>query len=155
MTTLLIAVPLVVVAILAALVIRRRQPEPPTQRKWSVPGQLDRADFDRPEAEWLVVVFTSKTCESCESALAKVAPLASADVVVQDVSYQTNQKLQERYGIDAAPTIVVADREGVVKASFIGAPSTAELWTAVADVRAGGTGPMANQDPDRDQTTRS
>ena len=146
MTTLLIAVPLVVVAVLAALVIRRRQPEPPTQRKWSVPTQLDRRDFDRPEAKWLVVVFTSKTCESCEAALAKAAPLASADLAVQDVSYQTDQKLQERYHIDAAPTIVIADREGVVRASFIGTPSTGDLWTAVADVQAGGTGPMANQD---------
>ena len=151
MSTLLIAVPLVAVAILVALVIRRRQPEPPTQAKWTVPTQLDRQDFDRPDAEWLVVVFTSKTCESCEAALAKAAPLASADVVVQDVAYQTNQKLQERYGIDAAPTIVVADRQGVVRASFIGTPSTADLWAAVAEVRAGGTGPMANQD----QTTGS
>jgi hypothetical protein len=146
MTTLLIAVPLVVVAVVVALVIRRRRPEPPTQRRWSVPAQLDRGDFERPEAEWLVVVFTSKTCESCEAALAQAAPLASAGVAVQDVSYQTNQKLQERYHIDAAPTIVVADREGVVRASFIGTPSTGDLWTAVAAVRAGGTGPMVNQD---------
>ena len=151
MSTLLIAVPLVVVAVLVALVIQRRQPEPPTQPKWSVPTQLDRRDFDRPEGEWIVVVFTSKTCESCESAWAKAAPLASAEVAVQDVAYQTDQKLQERYGIDAAPTIVVADREGVVRASFIGTPSTADLWTAVADVRAGGRGPMASQD----QTTAS
>jgi protein-disulfide isomerase len=151
MTTLLIAVPLVVIAVLVALVIRRRQPEPPTQRTWSVPAQLDRGDFDRPDAEWLVVVFTSKACESCEAAVTKATPLASTDVVVQDVSYQTNQKLQERYHIDAAPTIVVADRQGVVRASFIGTPSTGDLWKAVADVRAGGTGPMANQD----QTTGS
>lgn len=146
MTTLLIAVPLVVAAIVVALVIRRRQPEPPTQRRWSVPTQLDRRDFDRPEVDWLVVVFTSKACESCEAVMAKAAPLASADVVVQDVSYQTDRKLQERYHIDAAPTIVVADREGVVRASFIGTPSTGDLWTAVADVRAGRTGPLANQD---------
>jgi protein-disulfide isomerase len=146
MLTLLIAVALVAVAVAAALVIRRRQPAPPTQPKWTIPSQLDRQDFDRPEAEWLIVVFTSKTCESCEAAMAKAAPLANADVVVQDVSFQANQKLQERYGIDAAPTIVVADREGIVRASFIGTPSTEDLWTAVADVRDGGTGPRADQD---------
>jgi hypothetical protein len=146
MLTLLIAVPLVAIAAAAALVIRRRQPEPPTQPKWTVPSQLDRHDFERPEADWLIVVFTSKTCESCETAMAKAVPLASADVVVQDVSYQADQKLHERYHIDAAPTIVVADRDGIVRASFIGTPSTGDLWTAVADVRNGGTGPRADQD---------
>ena len=146
MLTLLIAVPLIVVAVVVALIVRRRQPEPPTQPKWTIPSQLDRQDFDRPEAEWLIVVFTSKTCESCEAAMAKAAPLASADVAVQDVSFQANQKLQERYGIDAAPTIVMADRDGVVRASFIGTPSTGDLWDAVAEVRSGGTGPRADQD---------
>jgi hypothetical protein len=146
MSTLLIAVPLVVVAIGVALLIRRRQPAPPTQPKWTIPTQLDRNDFDRPDAEWLVVVFSSKSCESCEAAWAKAAPLASAEVAVQDVSFQANQKLQERYGIDAAPTIVVVDRDGVVRASFIGTPPTGDLWTAVADVRNGGSGPRADQD---------
>ena len=146
MSTLLIAVPLIVIAVVVAVVIRRRQPEPPTQPKWTIPSQLDRRDFERPEAPWIVVVFSSKACESCEAALAKVLPLASADVAVQDVSYQTNQKLQERYGIDAAPTIVVADQQGVVRASFVGTPSTGDLWAAVADVREGRTGPRADQD---------
>jgi hypothetical protein len=41
---------------------------------------------------------------------------------------------------------VVVDRDGVVRASFIGTPPTGDLWTAVADVRNGGSGPRADQD---------
>jgi hypothetical protein len=118
-----------------ALVLRRRRPQPPTQSRWAVPGQLDRDDFDRPDARWLVAVFSSATCASCEGALAKAAVLASPDVAVQDVSYQTKRDLHDRYAIETVPMIVVADANGVVRASFIGTPPAAELWASVAAVR--------------------
>jgi hypothetical protein len=31
--------------------------------------------------------------------------------------------------------IVVADDEGVTRASFVGVPSTADLWSALAELR--------------------
>ena len=58
MIRLVIAVVLVGVAIAVALIIERRRPAPPTQPTWAVPSQLDRDDFDRPDAPWLIVVFT-------------------------------------------------------------------------------------------------
>jgi hypothetical protein len=135
---LLIAGILVLVAIGVAWVLRRRRPAPPTQPRWPVPGQVDRADFDRPEAPWLVAVFTSSTCRSCEEALDKAAALASEQVVVQDVPFQARKDLHRRYSIEAAPTIVVADREGIVQASFVGPPAAAELWGAMAGLRVSG-----------------
>ena len=132
---LVIAVVLVVAALVVAWLLRRRRPAPPTQPRWPVPGQVDRADFDRPDAPWLVAIFTSATCRSCETALATAAPLASDEVVVQDVPFHLRKDLHRRYSIEAAPTIVVADGDGVVQASFVGPPSSSELWGALAELR--------------------
>jgi len=131
----------VVAAVVLAVIVERRRPDAPTQGDWPVPRQLDRADFDRADAPWLVAVFSSATCDSCATVLAKSAVLASADVVVQDVEVVADADLHQRYGIEAVPTIVVADAEGVVRASFVGPPSATDLWAAVAEVREPGSSP--------------
>ena len=64
--------------------------------------------------------------------------LASDDVVVQEVEVAGRRDLHDRYGIDAVPTILLADREGVVRASFVGPPTATDLWAAVAEARAPG-----------------
>src|SRR2546430_2577937 len=79
----IVAAVVVALAAVVAVVAERRRPAPPTQAAWSVPAQLDRDDFDRPHAPWLVAVFTSARCDSCALALDKAAVLASSDVVVQ------------------------------------------------------------------------
>ena len=57
---------LAVVAVVAAYVVQRRQaPAAPTPTGYNVPDHVDRADFARPEAPWLVAVFTSATCSTC------------------------------------------------------------------------------------------
>jgi hypothetical protein len=100
-----------------------------------VPAQLDRRDFERPEAPWLVAVFTSTTCHTCADVVAKAGVLASADVVVTDIGFQARRDLHDRYRIDAVPLLVVADREGVVRASVAGPVSASELWATVAAAR--------------------
>jgi hypothetical protein len=129
-----IAIALAVAAL--AMVLQRRKPEPPTQRQWAVPAQLDRADFDRPGAPWLVAVFSSATCESCRTAIARAAAVASADVVVQDVEFSARRDLHERYNIETVPMLVVADRQGVVRAHFIGTPAEGEVEEAFAELTA-------------------
>jgi hypothetical protein len=140
---LLLALGLIVVAVAVAEVLRRRgrRPEPPTQGRWRVSTQLDRADFDEPEAPWLVVVFTSSTCDSCARAVEKASVLRSADVAFQEVSYQERKDLHQRYNIDAVPTILAVDAEGVAHASFVGTPSATDLWAAVAEARKPGSSP--------------
>ena len=125
----------VAAAVILALVVERRRPDPPTQGEWPVPRQLDRADFDRPDAPWLVAVFSSATCDSCATVLQKAAVLASADVVIHDVEVGAQGDLHQRYGIEAVPTIVVADAEGVVRASFVGPrrpPTCGRRWPRCA-----------------------
>jgi len=134
----LIAAVLVVLAGAIALLLRRRRPQPPTQAHWSVPAQLDRADFTGTDRPWLVVVFTSATCDSCAQATAKASLLEGPEVAYEEVSWQANKDLHTRYAVDVVPMTLVADVEGVVRASFIGAPNAADLWAAVADARADG-----------------
>lgn len=135
MDRVLIAAAIIVVAVAVALVARRRRPDAPTQPTRAVPTQLDRADFDRPDAPWLVAVFTSATCNTCADVLAKAEVLASDDVVVDHAEWQTRKDVHERYRIDAVPLLVIADREGVVRWHVAGPVSATDLWAAVAAVR--------------------
>lgn len=88
-----------------------------------------------------MVVFTSSTCDSCASAVDKAEVLRCPDVVVQEVPYQAAKDLHVRYGIQAVPTIVMADSEGVVQMSFVGTPSATDLWAAAAEARHPGSSP--------------
>jgi hypothetical protein len=126
-------------AVLAALawwLERRRRHDPPTQTPGVPPAQLDRGDFDRPEALWLVVLFTSSTCDSCAGLYDKASALASDDVAVTEVEYFEHPEIHERYGVDAAPLTLIADAAGVVRGSFLGAFAAPELWNEVARLRA-------------------
>lgn len=148
-----IALVLVAVAVAVAVVLERRKPAPPTQpTRWEVPTQLDRDDFEHRDRPWLVAVFTSATCDSCAKVVPKAQVLASDTVGVVEVPYQTHKDLHRRYNVDAVPTLVVADPEGVVQASFIGVPTATDLWAAVAEAREPGTSPEpqlghVHQDP--------
>ena len=135
MTRLVIALVLVVIAVGIALVVQRRRPAPPTQPTWAVPSQLDRDDFVRPDARWLLVIFSSATCTTCAGIVAKARPLESPEVAFQEVEAVERKDLHQRYGIDAVPMLVLADAEGVVRASLVGPASAEEIWAAVSDVR--------------------
>src|SRR5262245_6760054 len=133
----LIAVAIVLVAAgIAWWLERRRTVAPPTQGRAVVPQQLDRRDFPRPDAPWLVVLFTSSNCDSCAGLLDKARPLESEQVSVTEAEWPAARALHERYRIDAAPITVLADTEGVTRASFVGAFTATDLWNALAELRA-------------------
>ena len=141
-TRLVIAAALVVVVLVVALVARRRRrPAPPPRTAYPVPRQLDRVDFGRPEAPWLVAYFWSRTCDSCEGLAPKVAVLESAEVATRAIEATDDRDLHRRYEIAAIPMILVADADGVVQRSFVGAVSATDLWAALADVRSPGSVP--------------
>jgi hypothetical protein len=139
---LVVALAIVVVAAIVAVVAKRRRvPDAPAQRQYSAPTQLDRGDFARPGAPWLVAVFTSATCEVCHGVLSKALVLASDDVAVEEIEYGVNRSLHERYAIDAVPTLVIADAQGVVVSTFLGPMTATDLWAAVAEAREPGSTP--------------
>jgi hypothetical protein len=139
-----IAAALVVVVLAIALVAqRRRRPAPPPRAAYPVPRQLQRADFTRPDAPWLVAYFWSRTCDSCGGLMPKVAVLESADVATCTMEATDDRALHERYEIAAIPMILLADGEGVVRRAFVGAVSATDLWAAMADLRSPGSAPEA------------
>ena len=143
MDRLLIAAAIVAVAVVVAGAVRRRRPDAPAQVTRAVPSQLDRADFAQPHANWLVLVFTSTTCGSCADVLAAARTLgapAREDVAVVEVEYQAERELHERYGVDAVPLLVIADADGVVRASVFGPVGATELTSALAAARRAASG---------------
>ena len=126
-----------VVGVVAVVTRRRRVLDAPTQRTFTVPSQIDRADFGTPPEEWLIVVFTSATCPVCADVSAKARALASRHVAVQIADYSNDRVVHERYSIDAVPAVVISDTSGVVRHHFLGPVTATDLWAAVAAVRDG------------------
>ncbi len=130
------------VAVGVAVWLRRQGPDAPEQGpSWAVPTHLDRTDFDRADAPWLVAVFSSATCLSCQGTWAKAELLASDAVAVQEVEAIERKDLHDRYRVDAVPMVLVADAAGAVKRSFIGPPTATDLWAALAELRRPGSVP--------------
>jgi hypothetical protein len=133
---------LAVVAVVVAYVIQRRQrPPAPTPTGYNVPDHVDRADFARPDAPWLVAVFTSATCSTCAGAWDKARLLESDAVAAVEVEVGAERELHGKYRIDGVPATVVADAAGVVRASFLGPVTATDLWATLAELREPGTLP--------------
>jgi hypothetical protein len=143
---LLVAV-LVAVAVAAAVVIeRRRKPPAPTNVSHVLPERLDRADFDRPDAPWLVAVFTSATCSTCAGVWDKARHLAGDAVAVQQLEVGATKAVHDRYRVTAVPAVVVADAGGEVRATFLGPVTATDLWATVAELREPGSLPASGCD---------
>ena len=125
----------VVVALLANLWQRRRRVDAPTQGASEIPSQIDRSDFVRPDAPWIVLAFTSATCQTCSDIERKVRVLETNSVAIQILEYTAERELHERYKIDAVPAVLMADASGVVQANFLGPVSATDLWAALARAR--------------------
>ena len=131
----------VIVAVVVALAFavayfaQRRAPDPPARSGTDRPDQLDRSDFVRPDAPWLIAVFTSATCDVCIDTWQKALVLESPDVAVQQIDFPRDRALHDRYVIDAVPLVLVVDAQGVVHNSFVGPVSATHLWAAVAEAR--------------------
>ena len=131
-------------AVVVAQIAARRRPDVPTQPRGSVPAQLDRDDFSDPDVPWLVAVFTSSTCGSCQGVVERAEVLANAEVAVVEVEAGAEREIHQRYGIDAVPTVVVAGPDGVVVRGFVGPPTATDLWAAVAEARDPGSTPESD-----------
>lgn len=125
----------------AAFLRRRDRPEPQQGASYEAPVQLHRGDFARPDAPWLVVLFSSTTCLACNGTWDKAVLLESDEVAVVRADSVEQRALHQRYGVDAVPMLVVADAGGAVRRSFIGEPTATDLWAALAELREPGSVP--------------
>ncbi len=136
MNRFLVAATLAVLAAAAAAQLSRRtRRQPVTSPSWHVPVQLQREDFARPDAPWLVALFSSATCEACQAVWERTVILDSAEVVVQRLDASTDRACHQRYRIDAVPLVLIADAQGVVRRHFLGPVNSADLWGALAELR--------------------
>ena len=134
MTNVVIAVVLGAVALGVAWIINRKKPRASAVVDHHVPTRVDRADFARPEAPVLVVVFTSATCATCAAMLATARHAVGDAVAVEEAEATARADVHERYGIDAVPIAVLVDCDGVVRASFAGSMSADDLDAAIDQV---------------------
>lgn len=135
MLQLLIVAGVALIALGVGWYMQRQKPDAPPPTSHTVPEQLDRNDFARPEAPWLVAVFTSETCTSCAKVWQAAQLVDSDDVAVQNVEVSADKALHDRYAITAVPLVAVVDAAGVTQRSFLGPPTAADLWAALAELR--------------------
>jgi hypothetical protein len=138
---LIVAAALVLAAGLIAWRLRANAQQDPVRATGEIPRQLHRADFPRADAPWLVALFSSASCASCAVMASKISVLDSREVATCDVEFGAQRALHERYAIDSVPLVVVADRDGVTRAAFLGPTSATDLWAAVAELRRPGSTP--------------
>ena len=113
----------------------------PAANTHHIPRHLDRKDFPRRDAPWLVAVFPSATCDTCAGVWERAQHVASDQVAVVELELGAEKALHDRYKIDAVPTLVICDESGEVKRAFLGPTTATDLWAAVAEVREPGSVP--------------
>lgn len=137
MTRIFIVGFVVILAVALNQLFARRSKQAPTQADPTMPTQIDRSDFAEEQKEWLVLAFTSSSCNTCTDIERKAVALRSRNVAVDVCEYSVNQVLHKKYAIDAVPTLLFVDNEGVVRKGFLGPASATDIWAALARVRDG------------------
>lgn len=138
MTTrvLLVGAIVVAAAILAWVLERRRvAASKPVRTAAPVPSQIDRTDFARPGAEWLVLLFSSDACESCAAMAARISPLENDVVAVDQAEYAQRPEIHDKYGIESVPVLGFYDRDGVARETFVGSVDSTTLWASLGRLR--------------------
>ncbi len=141
MDRLLVLVVVAAASAALAYLVQRRRPDAPIRTGWMVPEQLDRRDFARPDAPWLVAVFTSASCDSCAAVVDVAGPLASDAVAVDVVEVGERHEVHDRYAVDAVPMVLLVDALGVVRDHHLGPVSATHLWGSLAELREPGSTP--------------
>ncbi len=129
--TIVLIVVIGLVAFSVSALANRRTPDRPSVPKSILPYQLDRADFNDPNIEWIIALFTSDTCDACELVLQEVSKISLPNIVVQNINYATNKPLHARYEIDSVPILLLADAQGIVRWSFAGVPPSIAISEAL------------------------
>jgi hypothetical protein len=136
MTQIIIVAAVAAIALAVGWYMQRQAPDAPTGvPNHKTPAQIDRNDFTRPEAPWLVAVFTSATCSTCAKVWTSTQLVESDEVAIQNIEVASDAALHERYAITAVPAVVIADAAGVARASYLGPPTSADLWAKLAELR--------------------
>ena len=119
MSRLIVLVVLSCGASIVALLLRKLNYRNFVTSGWSIPGHLSREDFNFLNEPWLVVIFSSESCETCKPVVTEGMKLTSLGVAIQEVTAETNKGLHEKYDIDAVPMLLLLDKFGVERSSYL------------------------------------
>jgi len=134
MSRLIVLVVLSCGASLVAVLLRKLNYRNFVKSGWSIPGHLSREDFGFLYEPWLVVIFSSESCETCKPVVAEGMKLASLGIAIQEVAAETNKGLHEKYDIDAVPMLLLVDKFGVVRSSHLGPINFDEVKKSIETV---------------------
>tara|TARA_B100000929_G_scaffold155973_1_gene123580 strand:- start:7320 stop:7748 length:429 start_codon:yes stop_codon:yes gene_type:complete len=134
MSRLIVLVVLSSGAFLAAVLLRKLNYRNFVTSGWSIPGYLRREDFGFLNEPWLVVIFSSESCETCKPVVTEGMKLTSLGIAIQEVAAETNRGLHEKYDIDAVPMLLLVDKFGVVRSSHLGPIDFGEVKKSIETV---------------------
>ncbi len=115
-----------VFAAIVAFLVNKRNSDSPSVPRNSLPIQIDRSDFENPKTEWILILFSSDSCDSCQGVRNLIKGLTLDSLHIQEVEFPQEIATHQRYGIDSVPITLVAGTDGVVVWSYAGVP-TADL----------------------------
>ena len=121
-------------ASLTAVLLRKLNKRNFLTSGWSIPGHLSREDFGFTNESWLVVIFSSESCETCKPLVAESMKLSSLGIAIQEIAVETNKDLHEKYSIDAVPMLLLVDKFGVVRSSHLGPTNSEEVRNSIQTV---------------------
>lgn len=132
MTDLLVLLAVLAVAAVTALLWRARQ-----GRVVAAEGALPsgaRAAIGAPADGEVLVLFTAPACGSCAAARQVLEAVAAerASVAVAEVDVATQWELARDQGVLRAPTVLVVDEGGAVRARVSGVPDRDGVIEALA-----------------------
>ena len=134
MSRLIVLVVLSCGASIVALLLRKLNYRNFVTSGWSIPGHLSREDFSFLNEPWLVVIFSSESCETCKPVVTEGMKLTSLGVAIQEVTAETNKGLHEKYDIDAVPMLLLVDKFGVVRSSHLGPTNSDQVKKSIETV---------------------
>ena len=80
------------------------------------------------------MIFSSESCETCKPVVTEGMKLASLGIAIQEVTAETNKDLHEKYDIDAVPMLLLVDKFGVVRSSYLGPSDFDEVKKSIETV---------------------
>ena len=134
MSRVIVLVLLSFAASLTAVLLRKLNKRNFLTSGWSIPGHLSREDFGFTNEPWLVVIFSSESCETCKPLVAESMKLSSLGIAIQEIAVETNKDLYEKYSIDAVPMLLLVDKFGVVRSSHLGPTNSEEVRNSIQTV---------------------
>lgn len=129
-----------VIALVTTVVSRRFAPPArqfvPPPSTFGVPAQMSLEDISPQFRPWVLVLFTSQTCEGCLRARSLAQTIRSEGLEIKFIDSSEQPGLFEKYSIEGVPLFVLCDESGLVCGHMFG--SSSELFEMIAGVARSG-----------------